>query len=108
MSQSKSRREFIGKFSAAGFAYYFGLPRISAGLDKFLPAAEDEDLFNWSNWENTGQTLSIPALRSGIPTWSLPVKTSDDTNGPKNMPHVLKVKLFVIFTSWTGSFWKIW
>ena len=62
MPQSKSRREFIGKLSAAGFAYYFGLPRISAELDEFLPADKDEDLFDWSDWEKYRTEIQHPCL----------------------------------------------
>jgi hypothetical protein len=62
MPQSKSRREFIGKFSAAGFAYYFGLPHISPDVNELITAEEEEKLFDWSAWEKYRGKVSHPCL----------------------------------------------
>jgi hypothetical protein len=63
MPQSKSRREFIGKLSAAGFAYYFGLPQhISPDISELVAAEEEEKLFDWSEWEKYRGKVSHPCL----------------------------------------------
>jgi hypothetical protein len=61
MAKSFTRRNFISGMTTAGVGLYLGLPTISSGrLTASL--SPDDDLFNWTEWEQYRQLVKHPCL----------------------------------------------
>jgi hypothetical protein len=62
MSRSFSRRKFIGGVTSASVGLYFGLPKSSDNFTSCVTTAEDEKLFDWSDWEKYRELIRHPIL----------------------------------------------